>query len=159
MPSLSSLVGGKNQVASIVNGFNSGSPAGRLLDSGGGGFNVGVSNLASGALTAATLATVLNISGRGTLNFCAAKSADTTSRTIRLQVTIDGRVIFNSTSAAIAATGNGIIAAGNIPNQSGGNQGVVFQPIPFNTSCLVQIASSLSETDKITTMVNYEVNV
>lgn len=157
MSSLSQFTGGRNQVASIVNRWSSGTPAGDNLDTGASGINKGVANLTSGALTAATLATVLNISGRGTLNFCAAKSVDATSRTIRLQVTIDGRVIFNTTTAAIAAVGSGLIAVGNITTSS--DQTALFQPISFNTSCLVQIASSLNETDKITTMVNYEVNV
>lgn len=158
MSSLSQFTGGRNNVASIVNSFSSGTPTPRALDVGVGGFNSGASNLTSGALTAATLATVLSVTGRGTLNFCAAKSGDTTSRTIRLKVTIDGRSIFDSTTSAITVTGHGLIAVGNIAS-SATPSSVIFQPIPFSTSCLVQIASSLSETDKITTVVNYEVNV
>ena len=112
-----------------------------------------------GGVTAGVLATVLTLSGRGSLNFVSAWAVDTTLRTIRLVVTIDGTVIFDSTSSSTGVQGTGIVAVGASGVQASATIGVPhFQPIRFYSSCLVQIASSLTETNKVTCNLNYEVD-
>lgn len=101
----------------------------------------------SGALTANTLATVLNISGAGECNYLSISSVDATSRTMRMVVTIDGVVAFDSTSAATVTTGSGAVVLGTAAAVTNGAVGL--EPTPFLTSFKVEIASSLSETDKI----------
>lgn len=107
----------------------------------------------SGALTAGTLATVNNISGRGRVNIVTAYSKDATARTIRVQVIVDGTTVFDATSNSISTTGRGVVALGVIDNTGSAS---AFQPIRFNTSLVVKVASSLTETDKIATGINYE---
>lgn len=105
----------------------------------------GCRSQASGALTANTLATQLSVVGRGMLFQAAALAADVTSRTLRMVLTIDGNACIDVTSAAISATDYGLEIAGSFENTT-----VVSRPlgIPFDRSCLLQVASSLTETDK-----------
>lgn len=100
----------------------------------------------SGATTANTLKSVLNITGSGVISFLSAHCADGTSRTVRLKVTLDGVVVFDTTSIALSTAGFGLIAIGDP---------TAFDPITFNKSLLVEIASSLSETDKLYTNYYY----
>jgi len=103
-------------------------------------------SILSGALTAATLKTLLTVAGSGEFHFLGAYAADTTSRTIRLKVTLDGVVVFDSTCAA-STTNAGNLAVGNfVLSTTQYNPG---PPVRFNTSALVEVASSLSETDKV----------
>ena len=150
MSNISQLIGTSNgPISAIVNRFSDGG-----TNSGG---NIGSNSpgkaYASGALTANTLATVLSVTGRGRVNWLCAFAADSTSRTIRLKVTVDGVSIFDATSSAITSPNLGIIAIGS----GNDSAGYMMQPIDFNSSLLVQIASSLTETDKVTARVNYEV--
>ena len=150
--------GGGRSVASIVNGSStSGGVIGSMDNLN--NFNTRASN--SGSMpTANALYTVLSITGRGALNFCAASANDTTSRTIRIKVTIDGRSIFDSTSSAITTVGNGLVAVGALSGNTVSNYTPELQSIRFYTSCLVQIASSVGpETDKIKVNLNYETDL
>lgn len=102
----------------------------------------------SGALTANTLKTMLTITGRGVLDIIGYGTVDATARTVRVQITIDGTVVANVTSGSIATANTGGILIGAVI----GNNTIpsfVFGRIPFNVSCLVEIASSLTETDKV----------
>lgn len=103
---------------------------------------------ASGALTANTLATVLTVTGAGSCSYLAARAADGTTRTIRLQVIVDGATVFDATTSAAATAGVGLIAAGSFNASSGAQPN---EPIVWNSSLVVKVASSLSETDKINT--------
>ena len=133
---------------SIVNAFSDGSTSVASISA------LGGKGIASGALTANTLATVLSISGRVEMNMLALHTADTTSRTIRLQVIADGTTVFDSTSDAITVSGQGIAAAsqpnttGSLPSYGG--------PIRCLSTLVVKVASSLSETDKLTLRTNYQ---
>lgn len=100
----------------------------------------------SGALTAATLATVLTISTAGEISYLTAYSADSTARTIRVVVICDGTTVFDATSDSFAATGRGMVIAGS----TNGTGLIDGNTIRFNSSCVVRVASSLTETDKIT---------
>ena len=107
----------------------------------------------SGALPAATLKGVLNVSGSGVVNYVAAFVADTTPRTLRVKVVVDGITVADITSGAITIANYGLIAVG--AGVAAGGSGTTIDHLTFNTSLVVQIASSLTETDKITTNIMY----
>jgi hypothetical protein len=111
--------------------------------------NVGAKTALSGVLTAATLATVLSVTGEGVVGFIGAWKMDTTSRTLRLQVTIDGVIAFDSTSASGTLSNTGMTAIG------GAQSGYTVEQVPFKQSLVVKIASSLSETDKLSVGYKY----
>jgi len=114
--------------------------------------NAGAKHILSGALTANTLATVLSITGAGVIGYLSISSIDATARTLRLQVTIDGVVAYDYTSASISSASAGIGVIG------GTAQGAVTpseSAIPFNSSLVIKVASNNSETDKIGIGVKY----
>ena len=145
MSNLSQFIGGSHPPQTLVNGFSDGlwlipiprSPA---------------KGIPSGALTAGTLKTVLSITGPGAVNYLAINKIDATSRTVRLKVTIDGIAVFDVTSAANTTANNGLIAVGSVVDTTWLQLGEVT----FNASLLVEIASSLSETDKLNIFTIYE---
>jgi hypothetical protein len=102
----------------------------------------------SGALTANTLKTLLTVTQAGQMPFLTAYSKDATTRTIRVVVIADGVTVFDSTSGSIGSTNRGCIVAGNHTwvTASGLGQG---SPIRWAQSLVVQVASSLTETDKV----------
>lgn len=100
----------------------------------------------SGACTAATLKTILSVTGRGALTYLDVGVKDTTSRTSRLRVTIDGTVVYDETNSAAALT-KIVVAHGSITDVLGG-QGLEGVPLLFDASLLIEYASSLTETDK-----------
>lgn len=102
----------------------------------------------SGALTANTLKTMLNLAGEGTLLFLGMTAVDATSRTMRMKITIDSVVVFDSTSAANTTAGAGFTAVGTVASPSTGSNAVLGE-VPFRATCVVEIASSLTEIDKI----------
>lgn len=112
----------------------------------------------SGALTANTLKTVLSVTGAGVLYFVGVSTVDTTSRTMRLVITLDGQATpaFDSTSAAITVANTAGFAVGNMDGNNAYSPAP--QEIPFSTSCLIQIASSVSETDKMNVFLLYRTN-
>lgn len=135
-----SQFGGNSPTTSIVNFYSSGgvkSASDISADSGN-----SMKEVLSGALTANTLSTILSATGGGEILALKAYAKDTTSRTVRLKVTIDGTSVFDATSSAITNTGVGIIAVGDEAGSIGGGA-------RFNSSLTVEIASSLSETDKV----------
>jgi hypothetical protein len=111
---------------------------------------------ASGALTANTLVDLLNESGSaGQIDQLSIYTNDTTARTIRIVITVDGTVLLDATSASIAASNSGGFWAG-----VGGVTGVGFNgqlpPIKYTNSIRIQYASSLTETGKFTTALAYQ---
>lgn len=133
---------GQRPTRSVVHGTSTGSPAGQ-----GALYTASAREVLSGALTAATLKTLLTISGAGELFHLMAYTKDGTSRTVRCRVTLDGVVVFDATTAAIALTNTGLIVVGadNLSATIVTNRG----SMRFVTSCVVEVASSLSETDKM----------
>lgn len=113
----------------------------------------------SGALTANTLATILNITGTaGQMPALAVATNDATSRTIRVKVTVDGTSVYDFTSAATTTSGNGVSIVGfntNLLLSGGSTQMTASAPIKFRSSLKIEIASSLSETDKLTAYYKY----
>jgi hypothetical protein len=105
--------------------------------------------LLSGPLTANTFATVLSATGKGEVPLLSCYTKDGTSRTLRLRVTVDGVVVFNPTATTATTTnGAGIFAAG-IPLTGVSGPLIQGAPIRYNSSLLVEVASSLTETDKL----------
>ena len=108
----------------------------------------GVANLTNGGgasqtittVTAGTLVNVLNLTGAGEFAYLAAGSANSTSRTTRMQVIVDGVTVFDATSGATTTLGSGVIAAGWAA--TGGAYG--GDPIRFNSSIVVNVCSNVS---------------
>jgi len=102
----------------------------------------------SGALTAATLKTMLNVTGSGgVMPFLSVATVDATARTMRIVVTVDGVAVFDRTSASFSAFPRGALLAG-VPASS---NAYTLEPIRWTTSLKIEIASSLTETDKLIT--------
>lgn len=111
----------------------------------------------SGAMTAGALKTAYSATGKGRLNFFAVGTNDATSRTIRIKVTVNGSsVLFDKTSTALAANGALVAAIGAV-NPSVSGYPVTFQSIDYSNGILIEFASSLTETDKLSTAINAEV--
>jgi len=108
----------------------------------------------SGALAANTFKTLLTVTGSGILRFVGAYCLDATGRILGLKLTIDGTVVFSSTSYWEQWLNKGVVAVGGpLGNDYVGAISDVF----FSASCIVAVSSSLSETDKVAAVVNYEV--
>lgn len=122
----------------------------------------GTSRALSGAMTANTLKTLLSVTGAGTLNFAGIFANDATSRTMRVKVTIDGVVVVDpGMSPSINVAGLGIVPVGALAGYYDGTYyraSAIPAKLSFNSSLLVQYASSLSETDKIQTFISCEVH-
>ena len=148
--------GGDGPVTSINNYFSAGSVSQDGIPVPPHSLNV--KETLSGALTAGTLATALSITGRGVARFIASKTKDATARTIRLKVTVDGTSVFDATTNSMSASNKGIIAVGGVATGgSSSDTGGVYGELKFNTSLLVEHASSPTETDKISLISNYDV--
>lgn len=106
--------------------------------------------LLSGALSAGVLKTMLSVSVPGTMPLLTVYSKDATSRTIRVAVIADGALVFDSTSAAFATPNRGCLVAGNA-GWIGSVIVIPGAPIRWAQSLIVQVASSLTETDKVAT--------
>jgi hypothetical protein len=141
MSTLSQFSGGA-ATRSIVNICSSGSTSLATLMAN------GSSNCArevlSGALTAATLKDIVSITGGGQIDYLSAYAKNTTSRTVRLVVVLDGVTVFDATSSAVTANGSGLLAVGQ---SIGGSHRSA--PIRWNSSCVISVASSLTETDNV----------
>ena len=113
---------------------------------------IGIANsktVLSGAMTAGVLKTLLSVSGAGSIEFLSLMTMSTTARTMRIKLTIDGQVAFDSTSATTSANEYGavVLGSGNAPF---GSSVPTYEPTLFNTSLLIEVASSITETDKFT---------
>jgi len=106
----------------------------------------GLKTVVTGSLTANALSTILSLSGRGVLSCLCAANNNNGSRTHRLKVTIDGVVVIDMTSGASATnTAEIFFAIGNgVPTAA--TPSLILDPIAFNSSLLVEYASSLTET-------------
>lgn len=135
--------GGQKATRSIVNRFTQAAwtPISITSNAAGGAISAN-----SGAMTADTLKTLLSVSGVGTrVSHLSFRTADSTSRTIRVQITVDGIVVCNSTSSAITVGSDGGFWAGS---RSNGDPPFIPE-ITSNSTLLIEYASSLTETDKI----------
>lgn len=108
----------------------------------------------SGSMTAATYKTLVSVTGQGVLKFCASGQTDSTSRTQSLRITIDGVVVFEKTVASVATPNKGILGLGGAVDST---TMVRFDRCRFNESLVVEVKSSITETDKMYVLTNYEV--
>jgi len=103
----------------------------------------------SGALTANTYKSMVSVTGGGVLSLAAVTAVDTTSRDMAIRITLDGVVINTATTTATTVADRGAVGVGHVV-MSGSTPMVLPQDLPFSTSCLIEIKSSLTETDKLT---------
>jgi hypothetical protein len=127
----------------IVNEYSSGNASKNNLTTGTQGVLA-----TSGAGTGGSLGTVLSVTGAGYVTYLVAFSNSATpTHTIRCKVIVDGVTVFDATSDTITTTaGRGMTVVDTIPSDPtyADPSGL---PIRFNSSFVVQIASSVSGTD------------
>lgn len=116
-----------------------------------------IKKILSGSMpTAGTLYTPTGfpLVGPGVVSFLDVYENDGTSRSLRCKVTIDGAVAFDSTSTtAVGAAGRGAEIIGTTGSSV---SAYIPDPMPFNTSFLVELASSNnSETNTMTVGIVY----
>lgn len=142
---LSNIVGGGLATKSIKNAFATAGYTRPTI-----ALDPGATQTLSGAVTAATLKTILDVtSGAGRMSFLAVRTADATARTLRVVVTIDGvsPVAYDFTSASAGTNSTGCCLAGKGQTDGGG----YFNHSPdivWSSSIKIEVASSLTETDK-----------
>lgn len=136
---------GTRRTATIVNKFSSAGYAVQIVD-----VEPAAIATLSGALTANTLKTMLNItSAGGVMTKLAVISADATARTLRVVVTVDGGVAYDYTSASFLSANFGCNLAGKQRGETSGYY-CITPNIVWTTSLKIEIASNLTETDKFT---------
>lgn len=103
-------------------------------------------NTLSGAMTLNTLKSFLSVSGTGgEMPVLSVRTNDATARTIRVKITVDG-VAYDFTSTSINSSGWGVTLAGS---NSSANPNFT-PPIRWKSTFVIEIASSVTETDKLT---------
>ncbi len=141
MSTLSQFGGGMPVTKAIVNRFSDNGWTGRASYA---GQSAGGKSVLSGAMTANTLKAFVTVSGKGSVDVFAFETMDATGRTVRAKITIDGVVVLDSTSTSIAQASVGGYYIG-----TAGTDGINLDPVYFNQSLLIEMASSLTETDKL----------
>lgn len=146
MSTLSQFTGGGSTKA-IVNAYSSGgvTPPNFNIDA---SAAVGTREVLSGALTANTLKTLLTVNQAGQMPYLSFYAKDATSRTMRCVVIADGVTVYDSTTAAVAQANRGYPLAFAL-TWNGAVAPTMGYPIRWAQSLVVQVASSLSETDKV----------
>lgn len=109
----------------------------------------------AGALTANTYKSILSISGAGRLRFACAAVADPTSRTASVRLVSDGVVVLERSVAFSGYADLGILAVGGMDSTSA-NAPARFGDLAFNASLSIDVQSSLTETDTLYLITNYE---
>lgn len=126
---------------SIVNKYGISGTSGIFVSS----YSHAISTL-SGAMTLNTLKTYLSVSGSGgEMPLLSVRTNDATARTIRVKLNIDG-VPYDFTSASINSGGVGVILAGSNSTSTVN----ATPPIRWKSTLVIEVASSLTETDKLT---------
>lgn len=111
----------------------------------------------AGTTVANTYKTALSVTGAGSLLFAALATNNATSRTIKMRITIDGVQVSERTGTAMASLGKAIVAVGAIDGAASapGTVPITFGDVRFNKSLLIEVQSSLAETDLIYLLTNY----
>jgi len=147
MSTLSQFSGGARTPKAIINNTSSGGTYDVVGPSN--PLQISVAKKAiTGGLTANVLTTVLSLSGSGAVGFLAVTGADATSRTHRCKVTVDGVVIYDATTSACTAAHLGIVVIGSVTATVASGYHAVLDSVPYQSSFLVEYASSLTETGK-----------
>lgn len=124
---------------------------------------IGARLVYSGAMTANTLKTVVSHSGAGVLNLVAIKTSETAVQTLRVKVTLDGVVVVDpgATTSINLAANTGIVPVGSVAGFFDGTYNwasVIPAKLNYNSSLLVEIASSVSATDYLRMYIAREVH-
>ncbi|MES2163352.1 MAG: hypothetical protein V4476_19535 [Pseudomonadota bacterium] len=114
-----------------------------------------VAQIVPGALTASVLKNVLSVTGPGSISKLIAMTTDATSRSIRVVLTLDGTVVFDSTSAAIVNANYGGIVIGASTEYSATPANVSADKVTFSKSMSIQVSSSNSEATGIVIGIQY----
>lgn len=138
MSNLSQFFGGDNPPTALLGGTPNGSSAYDVFSA------ISVSRfslpvVSSGAMTAGVYKNVLTVSGSGVLNFAAFGSIGG-PRTISLRITIDGTVVYSATTSS--GNERGLVGAGALIWETSTYASVALDQIPFNTSLVIDVASS-----------------
>lgn len=155
MSNINQFIAGLRPPKTIVNGFSTSGFTPMLSTAF--GAQQGAKRVLSGSLTANTLKTVLSLSGQGIVNYLSFFSLFNITRTMRCKVTIDGNVVFDSTSAPFSSYDGGFVIGAASPVPSGA-AAISLEQIPYYNSFVVEVASSLTETDNMAVDVIYKVN-
>lgn len=116
----------------------------------------GAKSVASGAMTANTLKTVISVSGSaGVMDYLTIKTVDATSRTLRVKITVDGVVVFDFTSAATTTTNDIACIISSTTDASANAPEPSELKLTWNNTLLIETASSVTETDKFTYYYRY----
>lgn len=109
----------------------------------------------SGSMTAAASKNILTVAGRGRLLFAAVSVVDATPRTLTPNIKIDGLSIL-APPLSFSSTGEGcdLVGAAVYTSDSGI---AMFEPIDFQSSLVIDLTGSLTETDKATIYYRYQV--
>lgn len=150
MSTLSQFVGGNKATKSLVHAYSTSGVAPAIVVN---AVSVsGAKSVLSGALTAATLKTILSVTGQGCLTLAAVYLDVAAAQTLRAKLTIDGVVVFDATCATTSTRYDGFAVVGSSA------AGSVYLPetVFFNSSCLFEIASSVTGTDKLMACYKYQ---
>lgn len=126
-------------VATIVNGFSAGGTSTTSVAASAAQATVEVQAAGAYSATPGTLQTLLAHTGRGRINLLTVYAKNATARTLRLKLTIDGVAIFDATSNSVSASATGMVVVGVY-----GSAVNEFQPIDYNESLLIEVASSVA---------------
>ena len=152
MSNLAQFSGGNQPPKSIINAYSTSGVVTTPIYLGGEAAKL-VKVVSVGSVTAGVLKTILSVTGAGQIDFLCAQASDATARTLRVRVTLDGVVAFDSTTASNTISNLGMSVIGAAPNSS--SVPMVLQPVFFNASLLVEFASSVTETNLSNVGYNY----
>jgi hypothetical protein len=112
----------------------------------------------SGAVTANVYKTVLSITGAGVVNYLGARTLNSTAKIASLRVTIDGIVLVDIATTSVNHVNRILTAIGYLTHTTATPiHYLSYNPVAFNSSLLVEIASSVTETDQTQLISNYVV--
>lgn len=109
--------------------------------------------LLSGAVTANTWKTLVSVTGAGVVHYCSLHANNATSKQSKLRITADGIVLVDSLMPGAAAANHqaygahGIGLAAQFDSTNQWHNVFVLDWIPFNASLLIEMQSTVSETD------------
>lgn len=111
------------------------------------GYTSGASGMPAiglGATTANVLKPILNLTGPGILDYLSLIHGDTVPRGARVQIILDGVTVFDYTSGTFTNSGTACFV-GALMNNAGTSPTATTDPIMFRSSCVVNVASTVSE--------------
>jgi hypothetical protein len=127
---------------------------------GGSGIVSNLRTIRGGTLTANTYKTLLSVTGSGVINF-AALCFELGTQGAKMRVTVDGVQIAEITQPInppnIPITDKMVPIIGSCTSDSAPNQlnPVGFDPVPFNSSCVIEAQSTTSTANAVGLVINY----